>query len=341
LIFSFTASTSKHVVDERIAAHAPKSLTDADAAALPLTAITAWEMLFHRLGVARGEASKGQSLLIIGAAGGVESIMTQLARQLTGLTVIGTASRPETARWVRELGAHHVLDHDNPLAEEIKRANLRAPHHVVSLTQTEQHFAQIAELIAPQGKFGLIDDPAAGSVDIGKLKRKSVSLHWELMFTRSLFETPDMVEQHRLLSEVARLVDAGQLRSTKGEHFGPIVAANLKRAHALLESGKAKGKIVLEGFRSPQTTGWRALLWGTVSPRYPATPHPRSCCLRILLVEDDPALADTTTRAFKAQGWAVDWSTHMTWWCWTLAWPASTVLRPCAACVRRAAPHRF
>ncbi|MBY0236505.1 MAG: zinc-binding dehydrogenase, partial [Burkholderiaceae bacterium] len=159
-----------------------------------------------------------------------------------------TASRPETTQWVRDLGAHHVLDHSKPLAQELQNAGLQAPHYVVSLTQTGQHFDQIAELIAPQGRFGLIDDPAPGSVDISKLKRKSVSLHWELMFTRSLFDTPDQIEQHRLLTEVARLVDAGQLRSTQGEHFGRINAANLRRAHALLESGKARGKIVLEGF---------------------------------------------------------------------------------------------
>ncbi|MBY0465194.1 MAG: zinc-binding dehydrogenase, partial [Burkholderiales bacterium] len=169
-------------------------------------------------------------------------------RRLTGLTVIGTASRPETAQWVRELGAHHVIDHSKPLAQEMLKAGLPAPNYVVSLTQTDQHFAQIAELIAPQGKFGLIDDPVSGSIDIGKLKRKSVSLHWELMFTRSLFETADMIEQHKLLTEVAQLVDAGTLRSTKGEHFGAITADNLKRAHALMESGQAKGKVVLEGF---------------------------------------------------------------------------------------------
>ncbi|ALT78828.1 zinc-binding alcohol dehydrogenase family protein [Paucibacter sp. KCTC 42545] len=243
------ANAELHVVDERIAALAPQSLPDAQAAALPLTAITAWELLFQRLGVPQAEtAARGQSLLIIGAAGGVGSIMTQLARQLTGLQVIATASRPETAQWVRDLGAHHVLDHSKPLAQELQNAGLPAPHYVVSLTQTGQHFDQIAELIAPQGRFGLIDDPAPGSVDISKLKRKSVSLHWELMFTRSLFDTPDQIEQHRLLTEVARLVDAGQLRSTQGEHFGRINAANLRRAHALLESGKARGKIVLEGF---------------------------------------------------------------------------------------------
>ncbi|MFY7866297.1 zinc-binding alcohol dehydrogenase family protein [Roseateles sp.] len=244
------ANAELHVVDERIVALAPQSLSDAEAAALPLTAITAWEMLFERLGVPRaGEATRGkESLLIIGAAGGVGSIMTQLARQLTDLQVIATASRPETAQWVRDLGAHQVLDHSQPLAQALKDAGLPAPNYVVSLTQTDQHFDQIAELIAPQGRFGLIDDPAPGSIDIGKLKRKSVSLHWELMFTRSLFDTPDQIEQHRLLSEVSRLVDAGLLRSTQGEHFGRITAENLRRAHALLESGKARGKIVLEGF---------------------------------------------------------------------------------------------
>ena len=237
-----------HLVDERIAAIAPASLGDAQAAALPLTAITAWEMLFDRLGVARGEGAQNASLLVIGAAGGVGSIMVQLARRLTGLTVIGTASRPETAEWVRALGAHHIVDHAKPLADEFRRAGLAAPQYVVSLTHTGGHFADCAALIAPQGKFGLIDDPAPGSIEIGALKRKSVSLHWELMFTRSLFGTADMAEQHKLLAEVARLTDAGELRTTLGEHFGRINAANLKRAHALLESGKARGKIVLEGF---------------------------------------------------------------------------------------------
>jgi len=242
------ANAEQHLVDERIAALAPQSLSDAEAAAMPLTTITAWEMLFDRLVVARGEASKGKALLIIGAAGGVGSVMTQLARQLTGLTVIGTASRPETVQWVRDLGAHHVIDHSKPLADEVKKAGLDAPDYVVSLTNTDQHFAQIVELIAPQGKFGLIDDPAKGSVDIGALKAKALSLHWELMFTRSLFQTPDMIEQHNLLTEVANLVDAGQLKTTLGEHFGTINATNLKRAHALLESGRSRGKIVLEGF---------------------------------------------------------------------------------------------
>jgi len=241
------ANAEYHLVDERIAAIAPASLGDAHAAALPLTAITAWEMLFDRLGIERGGGAN-QSLLIVGAAGGVGSIMVQLARQLTRLTVIATASRPETMQWVRSLGAHHVVDHAKPLAEELRAAGLAPPLYVVSLNQTEQHFRSIAELIAPQGRFGLIDDPASGAIDIGALKRKSVSLHWELMFTRSLFATADLIEQHKLLTEVARLVDAGALRTTLGEHFGRINAENLRRAHAFLEGGKARGKIVLEGF---------------------------------------------------------------------------------------------
>jgi zinc-binding alcohol dehydrogenase family protein len=172
--------------------------------------------------------------------------MTQLACRLTGLMVIGTASRPETKAWVSELGAHHVIDHSLPLAAELERIGIPHPDYIVSLTQTDRHFTEIAKAIAPQGKFGLIDDPKP--IDISLLKGKSVSLHWESMFTRSIFETPDMVRQHEILSEMAVLVDAGEIRTTVGEHFGNINAANLKRAHALLESGKSRGKIVLEGF---------------------------------------------------------------------------------------------
>lgn len=235
-----------HRVDERIVGHMPKSLNFAQAAALPLTAITAWEMLFDRLGIAPGKSPGAGTLLIIGAAGGVGSILTQLAARLTGLNVIGTASRPETQAWVKELGAHHVIDHRQPIAEELKRIGLPQVDHIVSLTQTDAHFDQIVEAIAPQGKFGLIDDPA--SLDVTKFKRKSVSVHWELMFTRALFGTADMIAQHRLLNEVAALVDAGLIRTTLAEHFGPINAANLKRAHALIESGQARGKVVLEGW---------------------------------------------------------------------------------------------
>ncbi|MGH8727538.1 MAG: zinc-binding alcohol dehydrogenase family protein [Burkholderiales bacterium] len=235
-----------HLVDERIVGKKPKSLGFAQAAALPLTTITAWELLFDRFGVAPGKRATEDSLLIIGAAGGVGSILTQLARRLTGMTVIGTASRKETADWVLSLGAHHVIDHSKPLSSELKRIGVPNVTHIASLTQTDAHFPEIVESFAPQGKLGLIDDPAP--IDVNQLKRKSISLHWELMFTRSLFGTPDIVAQHRLLCEVAELVDAGVIRTTFGENFGRIKADNLKRAHALIESGKAKGKIVLEGF---------------------------------------------------------------------------------------------
>lgn len=235
-----------HVVDERIVGHMPKSIGFAEAAALPLTAITAWELLFERLQVSEGSTDQRQSLLIVGAAGGVGSILTQLAKQLTGLKVIGTASRAQTRDWVSELGADLVIDHSQPLSEELKRAGIDSVTHVASLTQTDQHLPQLVEALAPQGKLALIDDPK--SLDISLLKRKSLSLHWEFMYTRSLFETPDMIEQHKLLNRVAELIDAGTLKTTLGEHFGVINAANLRRAHELLESGKAKGKIVLEGF---------------------------------------------------------------------------------------------
>lgn len=236
------------LVDERIVGRAPASLNDADAAALPLTAITAWELLFDRFGVTPDTEG---TLLIVGAAGGVGSILIQLARQLTRLSVVATASRPETEAWVRELGAHRVVDHRVPLAAEVQRlvdAGQIAPiSHVASLTQTHQHWAQLVELLAPQGKLALIDDPAA-PLDVMALKRKCLSLHWEMMFTRSLFQTADMQAQHELLNRVCDLVDAGRLRSTVGAHYGTINASNLKRAHALLESGTACGKVVLEGF---------------------------------------------------------------------------------------------
>ncbi|WP_370600638.1 zinc-binding alcohol dehydrogenase family protein [Pseudomonas nitroreducens] len=234
------------LVDERIVGHMPQSLDFAHAAALPLTTITAWELLFDRLQVAEGSASKGQSLLIVGAAGGVGSILTQLARQLTGMTVIGTASRPETQEWVRNLGAHHVIDHRKPLSEELKRIGIGEVTHVASLNQTEQHLAEIVASLRPQGRLALIDDPE--NLDVRLLKQKSLSLHWEFMYTRSMFHTDDMIEQHKLLQRVAGLIDSGVLKTTLGEHFGRIDAGNLRRAHALLESNTAKGKIVLEGF---------------------------------------------------------------------------------------------
>jgi len=236
-----------HRVDERIVGTKPASLSFAEAAALPLTAITAWEALFDRLEIRTHRVpGAAPALLVVGGAGGVGSIAVQLARRLTDLTVIATASRPETRDWALGLGAHHVVDHSRPLAAEVAALGLGAPAFVFSTTQTDKHLAEIAELIAPQGRFALIDDP--GALDVSLLKRKSVSLHWEFMFTRSMFGTADIAEQGALLDEVSRLVEAGTLRTTLGDRFGTINAANLRRAHALIESGTAKGKVVLEGF---------------------------------------------------------------------------------------------
>jgi NADPH2:quinone reductase len=235
-----------HLVDERIVGHKPSSLDWAEAAALPLTALTAWEMLFDRLGVTRLAPGGANAILIVGGAGGVGSIAIQIARQLTDLTVIATASRPETKDWVLALGAHHVIDHAKPLARQVAALGIETPAFVFSTTHTESHVPEIAELIAPQGRFGLIDDPKG--FDIMLFKRKAVSIHHELMFTRSIYGTPDMAEQGRILNEVSRLVGEGKLRTTLTERLSPINAANLKQAHALLESGKARGKIVLEGF---------------------------------------------------------------------------------------------
>lgn len=185
------------------------------------------------------------AILIVGGAGGVGSIAIQLARTQTDLTVIATASRPETREWCLALGAHHVIDHSKPLAAEIEALGIGSPAFVFSTTQTDRHLAEIARLIAPQGRFALIDDPA--TLDVSLLKQKSVSLHWEFMFTRSMYETADMARQGTILNETARLIDAKVLRTTLAERLSPIDAANLRAAHRLIESGRAKGKIVLEG----------------------------------------------------------------------------------------------
>ncbi|MEG3663409.1 zinc-binding alcohol dehydrogenase family protein [Celeribacter halophilus] len=235
-----------HLVDARIVGHAPKSIDTAAAAALPLTTLTAQEMIFDRLKVTDPVPGAANAIVIIGGAGGVGSIAIQLLREQTDLTIIATASRPETQDWVKELGAHHVVDHSKPLPEQIAALRIGAPAFVFSTNYSETYVPQIAEFIAPQGRFGLIDDPKG--FDIMPFKGKAVSIHWELMFTRSLFTTEDIARQGDILDTVAGLIDAGKIRSTATESFGAINAANLKRAHALIESGEAKGKITLEGF---------------------------------------------------------------------------------------------
>ncbi|MCI9866905.1 zinc-binding alcohol dehydrogenase family protein [Rhizobium skierniewicense] len=240
------ANSEFHLVDERIVGKKPTTLSNAQAAALPLTAITAWEMLFDRLDIRKRVPGAANAIVIIGGAGGVGSIAIQLARALTDVTVIATASRPETQDWVKTFGAHHVIDHSRPIAEQVAALGIGAPAFVFSTTETHRHLKEIVELIAPQGRFGLIDDP--DSLDVLGFKRKSVSVHWELMFTRSIFETADMAEQGKLLNELSRLIDEGKIRTTVTEVLSPINAANLRRAHSAIESGKTRGKVVLEGF---------------------------------------------------------------------------------------------
>lgn len=238
------------LVDERIVGNKPKSLSDSEAAALPLTSITAWELLFERLAIKQQQPdSKEQSndvILIVGAAGGVGSILVQLASVLTGATIIATASRESSAQWVKKLGADHVIDHSKPLPEQVKALNIGQVTHVASLTHTDSYLDSYVELLAPMGKIALIDDPQ--SVDIKKLKPKCLSLHWEFMFTRSMFNTIDMIEQHHLLNKVSELIDQGYIQTTVGKDLGTINAKNLRLAHEEIESGKSIGKIVLTGF---------------------------------------------------------------------------------------------
>lgn len=230
-------------VDERIAALKPKKLDFIDAAGLPLTSITAHEMLFDCFGLKEGDG-EGQSLLVVGGAGGVGSILIQLAKRLTGLTVIATASRPETEAWVRRMGADHVVDHRQPLDQGVAALSL-APRFVAALTHTDQHFEAIAKLIAPRGHIALIDDPKV--LDILPLKRKSVTVSWEFMFCRPMFGTDDLEVQRRLLERVSQLIDEGRLESTVQHRLGALSVQTLHEAHQLQESARAIGKTVLEG----------------------------------------------------------------------------------------------
>lgn len=233
-------------VDARLVSRAPTSLDPAASAALPLTAITAWEMLFERLRIPVGKAPTDAVLLVSGAAGGVGSILVQLASRLTGATIVATAGRAESRAWVTALGAHHVVDYHDPIGPQLEALGIPPVTHIASLTYTERYFPAFVELLAPFGQMAVIDDPP--SLDVMPLKMKSLTLHWELMFTRSMFGTADIGAQGRLLAEVASLVDAGVLRTTVQQNLGTIDAANLRRAHALIEQGGSRGKIVLAGF---------------------------------------------------------------------------------------------
>lgn len=236
-----------HLIDERLVGHKPKKLSFDDAAAMPLTSITAWEAMFERMNIAGdSKQNQGRSILIIGGAGGVGSIAIQLAKQLAGLRVIATASRPETEQWCKELGADVVINHREEIAEEFQRVGEVAVDYILCLVGTAQHWRSMADVIKPQGKLCLIVDTESNQpVNINLFKPKSVAITWEFMFTRARFQTPDMGEQGQLLNEVSELLDKGVLRHTRTEHFGVLNAANLLKAHAKLESGTMLGKLVL------------------------------------------------------------------------------------------------
>lgn len=233
------------LVDERIVGLKPKTLNDAEAAALPLTSITAWEMLFDRLKVQEAVHADAV-ILVIGAAGGVGSITVQLLKALTNLKVIATASRPESKAWLASIGADYIVDHRQPLEQQVRDLNIGLPDFIFSITGTAGYTQSIVNLIAPQGHFGLIDDP--DNFVINPFKAKSVAIHWESMFTRSTFQTADMSRQRQILNHLAELVDQGKIKTTLSKNLGRINAKNITEAHALIESGQSIGKIVLEGF---------------------------------------------------------------------------------------------
>lgn len=237
-----------HAVDERIVGRKPASLSWIDAAAMPLTSLTAWELLFDRMRLPYGQMTAGGTLLIINGSGGVGSILTQIARRLTGLTVVASASRPETIEWCMKMGAHHTVNHHKPLDAELKRIGIEQAEYVAGLTATDQHLTEITKLIAPEGTLALIDDPKV--LDIKPLKMKAVTVAWELMFTRPMFHTRDMARQGFILNEVSALLDAGVLRTTATKSFGALTPEVLAEAHRFVERGSSMGKTVLTGIQS-------------------------------------------------------------------------------------------
>lgn len=235
-----------HLVDDRLVGHKPKTLNFAEAAALPLTALTAWEMLFERFRIPRDQP-QGGTLMIVGGAGGVGSMAIQLATKLTDMTVVASASRPKSIDWCRVLGAHYTVSHEHDMADQILKIGLAPPSHIFCATHVKKHFHKLVDLLAPEGSFGIIESNA-GELNVSRLIQKSATLHTEYVFTHGLMHTPNMGIQHRTLEAIAHLVDNGTLKTTMTENYGKINAANLLKAHAALEAGTTIGKIVLEGF---------------------------------------------------------------------------------------------
>lgn len=237
------ANAEFHLVDERLVGIKPRSLSFAQAAALPLTGLTAWELLFDRLRITPGKKFNSGILLIVGGSGGVGSQLIQLARRLTGITVVATASRKESREWCLKLGAHYVIDHSKSLTEEINALNIAPVTHIAALTHTSKHFSALAEIIAPQGQIAIIDDH--DFLDAVPLKGKSVSLHWEMVFTRPLYQTEDMIAQHHILNEMALLIDDGILCSTLTKELRPFNCENIRLAHEIVERENMIGKVVV------------------------------------------------------------------------------------------------
>lgn len=237
------SNSELQTVHQHIVSKKPTSLSFEEAAALPLTSLTAWELLFDRLQIKKNQKS---TLLVVGAAGGVGSILVQLAKKLTSLTIIATASREESRKWLLDLGADHIIDHKKPMFAQLQELGINEVDYVAGLNHSAEHAEDIVACLKPQSKFGLIDDPQ--NFDMNIFKRKSISIHWEMMFTRALYNTPDLIKQHEILKAIADLVDQGQIKTTLNEQFGLINALNINKAHELLVSGKARGKIVLSGF---------------------------------------------------------------------------------------------
>ncbi|MGN7783487.1 zinc-binding alcohol dehydrogenase family protein [Niabella sp. 22666] len=230
------------LVDERIVGKKPVNLTYAEAAAMPLTTLTAWEILFDRMRI--NEKDKGKSILIIGGAGGVGSIAIQIAKKVAGLTVLATASRAESVEWCKRLGADYVVNHRD-LVNEVRAAGFQQVDFILDFVDVNQYWDAFAELIRPQGAIGSISDPVQ-PVNLRQLKSKSVSFHWELMFTRSMFQTEDIIEQHYILNKAAELFDNGTLQPTLTTTLNGLLADNFKNAHRKLESGSTIGKLVIE-----------------------------------------------------------------------------------------------
>ncbi|CAA9410330.1 MAG: Bifunctional protein: zinc-containing alcohol dehydrogenase; quinone oxidoreductase (NADPH:quinone reductase); Similar to arginate lyase [uncultured Rubrobacteraceae bacterium] len=240
------SNSEYHLVDERIVGKKPRTLGFGEAAALPLTGITAWEALFERLGVGRDGSDGGRTVLVIGGAGGVGSVAIQLAKT-AGLTVVATASREESASWCRGLGADHIVDHREPLPGQLEALGFEGVDYILCCNSMDKHWEDMAEAIRPQGKICSIVE-ARKPLDLSPLVQKSATFAHEWMFTKAVFQTEDMVSQHELLGELADLVDVGSVRTTMTEKLAPIDAANLRAAHAKVETGRMVGKVVLEGF---------------------------------------------------------------------------------------------